>query len=433
VLDTTVPAALEHMQTSRPKSEEVLALAQRVEEQVISEIEKENINIKSADDADALISLIRRTLRTYEGGSSFSLTPELISHLTSYIWSNLKGAGPLEPLLRDENIWEIEIVAPNRVFIRRSDGRRARVYLSFYDDSHVQRVVARMLDRSLSTNKKLDPALGIQDSQLEDGSRIHIVHPELAAEGHMLINIRKFATTEKITLFELGREGFLSPESCDYLTEAARSGASIVISGAPGSGKTTVLKAILNSLPSSYRIVSAEEVLELRCKLPNFAQMQTRPRRPERPEIELRTLTNAFLRMTPDVVVIGEVRDRETLPFLMTLSTGVQGLTSLHARSARHALERLRLLAQLSERPITASSATQLVGDCLDLVVHCARQGAKVGVKEIVSVEDPQLVREEWLFSTTTLFERSSLFEPLEENGHAKLTLGARTRDHQQR
>ncbi len=426
MLTTTSKIQLERVAKDRPTASQVLAIAKEIEDKLLSEVEELGLDIRVTQDAQELFNVLATLIEKSASTSSLELTEELKTHISYYIRANLIGAGPLEFLLKDSTVWEVEIVAPQRVFVRRRDGSRARVYLSFYDDNHVERIVGRLLDSSMSSQKKLDPALGVQDAQLPDGSRVHVVHPELVAQNHMLVNIRKFQTSKGVTLGDLENQGFVSNDCRDFLTHAIANGASVVISGAPGSGKTTLLKAILNSLPGSSRIVSAEEVLELDCAVSNFAQMQTRPRRADRAEVDLRTLSNAFLRMTPDVVVIGEVRDRETLPFLLTLSTGLQGFTTLHARSARHALERLRLLSQLSERPITATTACQLVGDSLDLVVHCQRDKDSVGVTEVIAVEDPQAVRDSWIFSSTQLFFRSSLRTPLEATSATKTRLDLR-------
>ncbi len=426
MLTTTSKTELQRVTKDRPKASQVLAVAKEIEDRLLSEVEKLGLDIRVTQDAQELFNLLATLIEQCAHTSDLELTDELKTLISHYVRANLLGAGPLEFLLKDSTVWEVEIVAPQRVFVRRKDGSRARVYLSFYDDNHVERIVGRLLDTSMSSHKKLDSALGVQDAQLADGSRVHVVHPELVAQNHMLVNIRKFQTSKGVTLGDLESQGFLSNDCRNFLTDAIANGASVVISGAPGSGKTTLLKAILNTLPVTFRVVSAEEVLELDCAVSNFAQMQTRPRRADRAEVDLRTLSNAFLRMTPDVVVIGEVRDRETLPFLLTLSTGLQGFTTLHARSAKHALERLRLLSQLSERPITTTTATQLVGDSLDLVVHCQRDKDLVGVTEVIAVEDPQAVRDSWIFTSTPLFSRSSLRTPLETTVTTKTRLDLR-------
>src|SRR5690606_20273073 len=140
-----------------------------------------------------------------------------------------------------------------------------------------------------------------------------------------------------------------------------------------GAGKTTLLSCCAAALDPSLRVVVAEEVFETDVPLPNVASMQTRAARADRPEIDLRRLVSGFLRMAPDVAIVGEVRDREALPLLLTLSSGVQGFTTIHAGSARQALTRLRFICQLadtrSELPVSALNT--LVSESIDVVVHC--------------------------------------------------------------
>ena len=153
-----------------------------------------------------------------------------------------------------------------------------------------------------------------------------------------------------------------------------RARASVVFAGAPGAGKTTLLSCCLAELDPSLRVVVAEEVFEADIALANVAQMQTRPARADRPEVDLRRLVAGFLRMAPDVAVVGEVRDREALPFLLALSSGVTGYTTIHAGSAPQALGRLRFLSQLSEAGghLPFSALSSLVSDAIDVVVHTA-------------------------------------------------------------
>jgi pilus assembly protein CpaF len=148
--------------------------------------------------------------------------------------------------------------------------------------------------------------------------------------------------------------------------------------------------------------------------------MQTRPARPDRREVDLRRLVAGFLRMAPDVAIVGEVRDRESLPLLLTLSSGVQGFTTIHAGSARQALSRLRFICQLAETgsELSTSALSALVSEAVDLVVHCARQGSDLRVTEVLAVEDLQVATGTVTFTTTSIFARSRFGDPLEWTGN---------------
>ena len=183
---------------------------------------------------------------------------------------------------------------------------------------------------------------------------------------------------------------------------------SIVFAGAPGSGKTTLLSCCAAELDPSKRVVIAEEVFEADVPVANVAGMQTRAARADRPAVDLRRLVAGFLRMAPDVAIVGEVRDSEALPLLLTLSSGVKGFTTIHAGSARQALTRLRFICQLADtsNELPMSALNSLVSEAIDLVVHCRRGPTGPRVAEVIAVEDLAAGPESTQFTVTELFVR---------------------------
>jgi pilus assembly protein CpaF len=156
-------------------------------------------------------------------------------------------------------------------------------------------------------------------------------------------------------------------------------------------------------------VVVAEEVFESDIPVPNVAQMQTRAARADRAGVDLRRLVAGFLRMAPDVAVVGEVRDREALPLLLTLSSGVTGYTTIHAGSARQALTRLRFICQLADTSggLPLAALNSLVSESVDVVVQCARTAAGPRVTEVVMVEDLAGGADATHFTVTEVFRRS--------------------------
>jgi pilus assembly protein CpaF len=341
---------------------------------------------------------------------------------------NLARYGPLTELLEDDDVWEIMINSPWSIFARRHHGRSGLHPEVFHDDDHVARTLTKLLDDASSSHRKLDPTEGLQDAQLDDGARVHIVHPDLARGGHHLVNIRKFTGVAISRLDQLVEHGSLSPAAARFLAAAVRARLSIVFAGAPGSGKTTLLSCCAAELDPALRVVVAEEVFEADIPLANVAGMQTRPARTERPEIDLRRLVAGFLRMAPDVAIVGEVRDREALPFLLTLSSGVTGYTTIHAASATRALTRLRFVAQLSgtARDLPMAALNALVSDAVDLVVHTERGPDGPQVTSVVAVEDLTAGAESVQFTTTELFRRDR--DGLSPTGEVPLRAGERMR-----
>src|SRR5438552_13491385 len=297
--------------------------------------------------------------------------------------------------------------APGAILVTRHRGASGYHDEVFHDDDHVVRTLTKILDDASGSHRKLDPAEGLQDAQLDTGARLHIVHGDIGRDGHVIVNIRKFTGVAFKSLDELVERGMLDAHVARFLRACVRARLSIVFSGAPGSGKTTMLSCCAAELDPSLRVVVAEEVFEADIPLANVASMQTRAARVDRPAIDLRKLVAGFLRMAPDVAIVGEVRDREALPLLLTLSSGVQGFTTIHAGSARQALTRLRFICQLSDtaNELPMSALNSLVSEAIDIVVHCARTRDGVCVTEILSVEDLIAGPDSAQFTVTPLFE----------------------------
>ena len=381
------------------------------------------LDMAAGDGRAELRSLIDQEVRRWSadykrGLRSFDLSdPDMVAERA---FRNLAGYGPLEPLLADDDVWEIMINAPDAIFVKRHAGPSGYHDEVFHDDEHVVRTLTKILDEAEGAHRKLDPAEGLQDAQLETGARLHIVHRDIGRDSHMVVNIRKFTGVSFRSLDELVARDMLSAPVADFLRAAVRSRLSMVFAGAPGSGKTTLLSCCAAELDPSLRVVIAEEVFEADVPLPNVASMQTRPTRTDRPEVDLRRLVAGFLRMAPDVAIVGEVRDREALPLLLTLSSGVKGFTTIHAGSARQALTRLRFICQLadtsSELPLSALN--QLVSEAIDLVVHCARRRGRVQVTEVLAVEDQQAGPQGVQFTVTELFSRPRWDAPLQWTGN---------------
>ncbi len=342
----------------------------------------------------------RRGLRDFDLAD-----PELVVERAE---RNLAAYGPLTPLLQDPDVWEVMVNAPDQIFVRRHSGPSGYHDEVFHDDDHVVRILTKILDDASAAHRKLDPTEGLQDAQLDDGARLHIVHGDVSRGGHVMVNIRKFTGVPFRSLAELVDRDMLTPAAAALLRACVRARLTIVFSGAPGSGKTTMLSCCAAELDPALRVVVAEEVFEADVPLPNVASMQTRPARLDRPPVDLRRLVAGFLRMAPDVAIVGEVRDREALPLLLTLSSGVKGFTTIHAGSARQALTRLRFICQLADagNELPMSALNTLVSESIDLVVQCVRTPEGPRVAEVLAVEDLAAGPDATQFTTTSLLCR---------------------------
>ena len=393
-----------------------------VEQRVLHRAKEESLDLDGAGAPARLRELLEEAVEQWSLDFKHGLRPydlpsrELVIERAE---RNLTGYGPLEPLLDDDDVWEIMINAPDQIFVKRHHGVSGYHDEAFHDDEHVIRTLTKILDDASSSHRKLDPAEGLQDAQLDSGARLHIVHRDVGRGSHLIVNIRKFTGVAFRSLDELVERGMMSAQVGEFLRAAARAKLSTVFAGPPGSGKTTLLSCCTAELDPSLRVVTAEEVFEVDVPLPNVASMQTRAARPDRPEVDLRRLVSGFLRMAPDVAIVGEVRDREALPLLLTLSSGVKGFTTIHAGSARQALSRLRFICQLadtrSELPITALNA--LVTEAVDLVVQCERVDGVPQVSEIIAVEELQTGDSGVAFTVAELFRRDRPEGPLTWTG----------------
>jgi pilus assembly protein CpaF len=373
-----------------------------------------------------LRTLIAEALADWSADHQRGLRPFDLSDragVSDRVFRNLAGYGPLEPLLTDPDVWEIMVNGPTDLFVKRHNGTSGYHDEVFHDDDHVVRTLTKILDDAAGSHRKLDPAAGLQDAQLPDGARLHIIHGELSRGGHVLVNIRKFTGVPFASLADLVARGSLSEPVAELLRACVQARASIVFAGPPGSGKTTLLTCCAAELDPALRVVVAEEVFEVDIPPPNVASLQTRPERPDRPGIDLRRLVAGFLRMAPDVAIVGEVRDREALPLLLTLSSGVKGYTTIHAGSARQALTRLRFVCQLSDTDLPLGALTNLVADTVDLVVHTSRTASGPQLSEILAVEDLANNASSGQFTVTDLFRRDGPGAPLSWTGQVPARL----------
>lgn len=355
------------------------------------------------DDPDRarLDQLIDEVLDVYERNSPRSGRPPIADHSTARrtLVDRVAGFGALQPLLDDPEVEEIWVNGPGRVFCaRRSRNELTNVLL---DQDEIPDLVERMLRAS---GRRLDLSSPFVDATLTDGSRLHVVIPTIT-KRHWAINIRKFVLRAH-RLPELVRLGSLDRRAAAFLEASVKAGMNIVVSGGTQSGKTTMLNCLAAAIPTNERVVTCEEVFELQVRLPDVVAMQTRAANLEGSgRVDLRTLIIESLRMRPDRIIVGEVRQAEALDLLVALNSGLPGMTSIHANSAGEALRKLEILPLLAGENVSHAFVAPTVAACVDLIVHLTRDNSKRVVDEIVAVGG----RVEGLqIETVRLFERGN-------------------------
>lgn len=287
--------------------------------------------------------------------------------LRSSLVEQVSGFAFLQKYLDDESLEEVWINEPGVVHYARS-GQHFRELVSF-SGAQLRALVDRLIRPS---GRRLDRTTPYIDAQLASGFRLHAVIPDITRE-HLSLNIRKFLN-KPLSLDALVGNEVLSSAQARFLVEEIRLGSNVLISGATQAGKTTLLSALLNSLPTTERVISVEDTFELKCTLPDAVALQTRPQSIEgKGEVDLRRLIRESLRMRPTRLVVGEVRGAEALDMLIALNSGIPGMCTIHANSATEGLQKLSTLPLLAGSNISGEFLESVIRSSMDLFVHCRR------------------------------------------------------------
>ncbi len=319
-----------------------------------------------------------------------AVTPEQKSQLIGIIMREAVGFGPLDPLLKDETITEIMVNAADEIYIERG-GKMLRSRVKFDDISQMLNVIRRM---AATVGRRVDESSPMVDARLPDGSRFNAVIPPAAIRGPA-ITIRKFSSF-RLGLDDLIKVGSLSPAMAAFLQDVVKGKLSLIVSGGTGSGKTTTLNVLGSMIPHTERVVTIEDSAELQMGHPHLVAMEFRPANVEgRGELTIRQLLRNSLRMRPDRVIVGEVRDAAALDMLQAMNTGHDGsMSTIHSNSARDAFSRLEtmVLSGSVELPLPAVRAQ--IASAINLVIHQGRMpdGSRkiMQISEMTGYKDDQ-------------------------------------------
>jgi len=277
----------------------------------------------------------------------------------------LMAFGKLQPLMDDPAVEEIWINSP-KIIRKAIAGVSLDAQITLSSDE-IESIIERMLR---PTGRRLDRSNPFIDASMPDGSRLHVVIPEITKK-HWSVNIRKFPE-RIITMERLEALGSITSRQRSLLEHAIERGQNILVSGATQSGKTTLLCALLQAAPEQQRVISVEETFEIQIDKPDWVAMQTRQASLEGGgSVDLRRLIKEALRMRPDRIVVGEVREAESLDLLIALNSGLPGLCTIHANSAKDAIAKICTLPLLAGANISSDFVRATVGSCVNLVVHC--------------------------------------------------------------
>ena len=306
------------------------------------------------------------------------------AQLIQDVSDDILGYGPIDRLLKDDEITEVMVNGPEKVYVERN-GRLERATASFVDEVHLRRIIDKIVGE---IGRRIDESSPLCDARLPDGSRVNaVIHP-LAIEGPFL-TIRKFSK-DPLQVDDLIRFGTLNAHSARFLQACVVGRLNVIVSGGTGTGKTTTLNVMSSFIPPEERIVTVEDSKELQLHQDHVLALEARPPNIEgRGEITIRDLVKNCLRMRPDRIVVGECRSGETLDMLQAMNTGHDGsITTIHSNSPRDTLSRIETMTLMSGFELPIRAIREQMASALDLIVHLSR--LRDGTRRITHITEVQ-------------------------------------------
>ena len=325
---------------------------------------------------------VTQTLQVVLQHDESPLTVADRSRVAQEVADEILGHGPLEPYLRDPEVSEIMVNGHDQIYVERA-GCLYPAETAFIDESHLRRTIEKIVAR---VGRRVDEASPMVDARLPDGSRVNAVVPPVALDGSLL-TIRKFAA-DPFTMSDLIAFGTMTPAVAELLRACVRGRLNIVISGGTGSGKTTTLNVLSSFVPADERIITIEDAAELQLRQDHVLRMESRPPNLEdRGGIAIRDLVRNSLRMRPDRIIVGEVRDGAALDMLQAMNTGHDGsITTVHSNSPRDSLSRLETMVLMAGVELPQRTIREQMASAIDLIVHQSR--LKDGTRRITHITE---------------------------------------------
>jgi pilus assembly protein CpaF len=325
---------------------------------------------------------VRQTLQEVLTSGDVPLTAADRARLAQEIADDILGYGPIEPYLRDIDVTEIMINGADQIFVERS-GRLFPVDGRFADEAHLRRTIDKIVGR---VGRRVDEASPMVDARLPDGSRVNAIIPPLAVDGSLL-TIRKFAT-DPLTAEDLVAFGTMTRAVSDFLAACVRGRLNILVSGGTGAGKTTTLNVLSGFIPEDERVITIEDAAELQLHQEHVLRLEARPPNIEgKGEVRIRDLVRNALRMRPDRIVVGEIRDAAALDMLQAMNTGHDGsVGTVHANGPRDVLSRVETMVLMAGVELPIRAIREQVASAIDLIVHQTR--FKDGTRRITHVTE---------------------------------------------
>jgi len=399
--------------SAAPQAGTYFDLKTRVQNRLLAELDP-SLDITKTEDVRKTIQSLFEQILSEE---NIVLSRPERARLFEQISAEILGLGPLQPLLEDESVTEIMVNGAKNIYVERK-GKIHRVPVTFESNDHVMRIIDRIV---APLGRRIDESSPYVDARLADGSRVNAVIPPISLVGPTL-TIRKFAKIP-ITLEQLIQFGTLTPEALQFLKACVESRLNIVISGGTGSGKTTLLNILSTFIPSDERILTIENAAELQLRQEHVVTLESRPPNIEgRGEITIRMLVVNALRMRPDRIIVGEIRDDAALDMLQAMNTGHDGsMTTLHSNSPRDTLSRLETMTLMAGMELPVRAIREQVAAAINLVVHQERMrdGSRrvTNITEVNGMEGDVITTMDIFVFEQTGFENGKVLGRLRPSG----------------
>jgi pilus assembly protein CpaF len=362
--------------SGRLTSQDLIRLKKYLADNLMRALEAEGIS------AEQRTNFVRQNIIHVYEQTQLKLPDDLRKQIFEQVLNDLLGYGPIQSLLDDEEVSEIMVNGPKKIFVEKK-GKLTKSNITFDDDEHVMRIIDRII---LPLGRHVDTDSPTVDARLPDGSRVNAVVRPVAIDGPS-ITIRKFSR-DRLQAEDLINFGSLTKPMADFLQACVKARFNIVISGGTGSGKTTLLNVLSGYIPENERIITIEDAAELQLQQDHVMRMETKVANADGLHaVSIRELVRNSLRMRPDRIVVGEVRGGEALDMLQAMNTGHDGsLTTVHANTPRDAISRIETLVLMAGMDLPLKVVRQQISSAVDLIVQQTR--LKDGQRKVTAVTE---------------------------------------------